>query len=159
MSMGQFGFSLVGAVFLLALFVPNVVWSRTAKPAGYDAGGEDRVLRIAERAGQVLTTTTSLIFTDTNLRHWSPWSWWLVAATAAMALYELSWARYFRSRQSLNDFYRSLLGVPIPLAVLPVAAFLLLGIYGLLLPLIAAAAVLGVGHIGIHLQHRRALHP
>ncbi|MEV8515449.1 hypothetical protein [Dactylosporangium sp. NPDC051484] len=157
--MGQFGFSLVGAVFLLALFVPNLVWSRTAKPAGYDASGENRVLRIAERAGQALTTTTSLIFADTNPRHWSPWSWWLVAAAAAMVTYELSWVRYFRSRRTSHEFYRSLFGVPVPLAVLPIAAFLLLGIYGRLLPLIAATAVLGIGHIGVHLQHRRALRP
>jgi len=152
MAMGHFGFSLIGAVFLLALFVPNVIWSRTAKPTGYDASGENRVLRTAERAGQALTTTTSLIFADRNLGHWSPWWWWLVAAATAMAAYEVSWARYFRSQQTLNDFYGSLLGVPVPLVVLPVAAFLLLGIYGHLLPLIAAAAVLGIGHIGIHLN-------
>jgi hypothetical protein len=157
MTMGRLGFSLVGAVFLLALFVPNLVWSRTAKPAGYDASGENRILRFAERSGQVLTTTAAIIFTDTNLHHWSSWSWWLVAASTLMAAYEVAWVRYFRSNRTMSDFYGSFLGVPVPLASLPVAAFLLLGIYGRLLPLIAAVVLLGIGHVGIHLQHRREL--
>ncbi len=57
----------------------------------------------------------------------------------------------------MRSFYGSLLGIPLPLATLPVAAFLLLGAYGRLLPLVLASAVLGIGHIGIHWQHRRAL--
>lgn len=60
-------------------------------------------------------------------------------------------------RATMRDFYGSLLGIPLPLATLPVSAFVLLGVYGRLLPLIVAVAVLGVGHIGIHLQRARAL--
>lgn len=156
-AVGHFGFSVVGAVFLLGLFVPNLLWSRTARPAGYDPAGEPVTLRILERAGQALTTTAALIFRDTNLHPWSPWSWWFVAAATLMVAYEVCWVRYFTSERTLNDFYRSRFGVPVPLATLPVAAFLLLGAYGRILPLIVAVAVLGVGHIGIHLQHRRAL--
>lgn len=153
--MGQFGFSVVGTVFLLGLFVPNLLWSRLERPGGYDPASEPLVLRILERAGQALTTTTALIFTGTSLSRWSPWSWWFVAAAALMAGYEMCWIRYFRSTRRRYDFYRSLLGVPVPLATLPVAAFLLLGIYGRVLPLIISVTILGVGHIGIHLGHRR----
>ena len=49
------------------------------------------------------------------------------------------------------------LGVPMAGATLPVAAFLLLGIYGQVIWMVLSAAVLGIGHIGIHWQHRRAL--
>lgn len=73
-----------------------------------------------------------------------------------MVAYEAGWIRYFTGRRTVRDFYRSLLGIPVSLATLPVAAFLLLGIYGHLLPLIAAVVVPGIGHIGIHLQHLRA---
>lgn len=155
--MGEFGFSFVGLAFLLALFVPNIVWAAVAKPVDYDASSENRVLGILERVGQVLTTATALIFADTNLRPWTPWSWWLVAAVVLMLAYEAGWIRYFVSQRTMRDFYRSLLGIPVPLATLPVAAFILLGVYGPLVPLIAAAVVLGVGHIGIHVQHARAL--
>ncbi|MES2169237.1 MAG: hypothetical protein V4479_00735 [Actinomycetota bacterium] len=155
--MGQFGFSYIGAAFLVALFVPNIVWAAAARPEGYDPGPENRVLQALERVGQVLTVATALLFSDTNLHPWSSWSWWLVGAVALMVAYEAAWVRYFAGRHTMGNFYRSLLGVPLPLATLPVAAFLLLGIYGRLLPLIGASLILGFGHIGIHLQHRRAL--
>lgn len=155
--MPPLGFSVVGCVFLVGLFVPNLIWASRAKPVGYDPSGEDSVLRGLERVGQVITTVAALVFADTNVRNWSGWSWWLVAAVALMALDEAYWVRYFRSRRAVADFYRSAAGVPVPLASLPVTAFALLGIYGRAWPLTAAAVVLGIGHVGIHLKHRRAL--
>ena len=73
------------------------------------------------------------------------------------ALYEGFWVRYFRGKRALSDFYRPLLGIPAPGATLPVLAFLFLGIYGKVIWLIAASVILGIGHIGIHLQHSREL--
>ena len=72
-----------------------------------------------------------------------------------MLLYELWWVRYFRSERRLSDFYSSFLGIPVAGATLPVLAFLLLGIYGKLIWLLLSAVILGVGHIGIHLTHRK----
>ncbi|HWL01570.1 MAG TPA: hypothetical protein VNQ52_04270 [Microbacteriaceae bacterium] len=155
--MGEFGFSFVGLAFLLALFIPNILWATVAKPRDYESGSENRVLLALERVGQVLTTAAALLFADTNLQPWSAWSWWLVAAVVLMLAYEAGWIRYFLSRRTMRDFYRSLLGVPVPLAILPLVAFVLLGVYGRLIPLVVAAVVLGIGHIGIHLQHVRAL--
>lgn len=154
--MGHFGFGYVGLAFLLLLFVPNLFWLKN-KPEGYDPSGESRVLSILERVGEIGVTCTAVVFTDCNLRPWSPWSLWLVAAAGAMALYEVWWLRYFRSPHRMEDFYRSLLGVPVAGATLPVAALLLLGIYGRFVWLLLFAAILGVGHIGIHLRHRAAL--
>src|SRR5665213_2617880 len=146
-AMGRFGFSYVGSVFLLALFVPNVMWAIFARPQGYDPSSENRVLWTLERVGQVLTVATAVLFANTNLRPWTPWSWWLVAAAVLMTAYEIGWIRYFASGRTMRDFYRSLLGVPVPLATLPVTAFLFLGVYGHLLPLIVATVMLGIGHI------------
>ena len=156
--MPEFGFSAVGAAFLVALVVPNLAWTR-ARPSGYDPSGEHPALRAFEGAGQALTTLAAVVFAGTNLRPWSGWSWWLVAAVALMAGYEACWLRYFRSRRTLADLYRVALGVPVPLATLPVAAFVLLGVYGRVWPLVLAALLLGVGHVGIHLGHRRSLGP
>ncbi|MBE6760245.1 MAG: hypothetical protein E7554_09220 [Ruminococcaceae bacterium] len=153
--MGHLGFSYVGLIFLLMLFVPNIIWARNI-PEGYSAEGESRVLGLFERVGEAAASCCALIFTDFNLRPWSPWCLWLVFSFGLMVLYELWWVRYFRSERTLMDFYGStVLGIPLPGAVLPVAAFLLLGVYGKVIWMIIAAVILGIGHIGIHLQHYR----
>lgn len=152
--MGHLGFSYVGFLFLLLLIVPNLFWTRH-RPKDYSSAKENRALLALEKAGQVCVTCAVLIFSDFNLRPWSLWSLWLAAAVLLMALYEFWWIRYFRSPETLKDFYGDFLGIPVPGAVLPVVAFFLLGVYGRVLWLMLSVAVLGIGHIGIHLQHRR----
>lgn len=152
--LGHLGFSYVGLVFLIMLIVPNLIWVKN-QPKGYTAENESRVLGIFERIGEVLTCCCALIFSDFNIKPWSEWSWWLVAATALMVLYELWWVRYFCSKRELTDFYRSFLGIPVAGATLPVLAFFLLGIYGKVIWMLIAAIILGIGHIGIHMQHRK----
>ena len=44
-----------------------------------------------------------------------------------------------------------------PLASLPVAAFVCLGMYGKVVWMVLSAIVLGVGHIGLHWQHKKTL--
>ena len=156
--MGTFGFSYIGLIYLLMLFIPNGLWARN-QPEGYRelAAHENRILLGFERIGQMLTTTIALVFSDFNLHAWASWSWWLVTSFMLMLLYLACWIRYFRNGQTLELFYGSFLGISVPLASLPVLAFLLLGIYGKVWWLAAAAIVLGIGHIGIHLQHRRTI--
>lgn len=55
------------------------------------------------------------------------------------------------------DFYSSLFGIPVAGATLPVSAFLLLAIYGKNIVLGIAIVILGIGHIGIHLAHRKEI--
>lgn len=74
-----------------------------------------------------------------------------------MAMYELWWIRYFRSERKLSDFYSDFLFIPLAGATLPVLAFFLLGIYGRVIWMLIAAALLGIGHIGVHIQHRREI--
>lgn len=151
---GHFGFSYTGCIFLLLLFIPNMIWTKKM-PQGYTSEKENRILLFLERTGEVLVCCCALVFSDFNLRPWSAWSWWLLASVALMVLYELWWIRYFRSERRLEDFYSSFAGVPLAGATLPVAAFFLLGIYGKIIWMLIAAAILGIGHIGIHLQHSR----
>ena len=118
---------------------------------------ESRVLLAFERTGEVLTCACALCFSDFNWQGYSAWTWWLFAAALLMLFYELWWIRYFRSERKLSDFYSSFLGIPVAGATLPVAAFLLLGIYGKVFWLIISAVILGIGHIGIHLVHRKEI--
>lgn len=70
---GHFGFSYVGLVFLLLLFVPNIIWARK-KPQRYTSENENKVLLIFERVGEFLTITCVLIFDNFNLHGWSRWT-------------------------------------------------------------------------------------
>jgi hypothetical protein len=74
-----------------------------------------------------------------------------------MLLYEMNWIRYFDGEHTLNSFYGSFCGFPVAGASLPILAFLLLSIYGKVIWLSISVLVLGLGHIGIHLQHLKAI--
>lgn len=150
----NFGFSYMGLIFLLMLFVPNILWTRN-KPEDYEkyAAGENKILLGFERVGEVLVTCIALICKDFNPHCLSPWTGWLGLSFVLMILYEIYWLRYFKSPKTMSDFYSSLLGIPVAGAILPVLAFLLLGIYGRNLLMIVSVCILGIGHIGIHLAH------
>ena len=57
----------------------------------------------------------------------------------------------------MKDFYRSILGIPVAGATLPVLAFPLLAVYGKNVIFGVAVIILGIGHIGIHLMHSREI--
>ena len=150
--LGHLGFAYVGLVYLLMLFIPNLIWAKHL-PIDYDTEHENKVLLIFERVGQVLVTCVTVIFKDFNINTISLWSIWLLFSFCIMLLYEIAWIRYFLSKNIEKNFYRSLFGIPVPLASLPVLGFLLLGIYGKVIWLILSIIILGIGHIGIHIQH------
>lgn len=154
--LGHFGFSYVGAIYLVMLFVPNIIWSKH-HPVGYNSDTENRILLVFERIGEVAVSCTAVIFSDFNIRLDSLWTLWLLVSAIFMLMYEIYWIRYFRSQKSLEDFYSSLLGIPVAGATLPIIAFLLLGIYGKNIWMIVWVIILGIGHIGIHLQHKKQL--
>ena len=152
------GFSYIGLLYLLMLFIPNLFWTKH-QPTGYEkyAVRENRILGLFERVGEVLVCTVVLIFSDFTIGRIRPWSLVLAGSFLLMVLYEIYWIRYFRSEKRMKDFYSSLLGIPVAGATLPVAAFLLLAVYGRNPLLAAAAVILGVGHIGIHAGHLREI--
>ena len=152
----HFGFSYIGFIFLLMLMIPNIIWSKN-QPKDYDkyVKNENKVLLLFERIGEMLVTCISLIFSDFNINKISNWSSILLIAFILMILYEIYWIKYFKSNRTMKDMYSSLLGIPVAGATLPIFAFLLLGIYGKNVFLIIATIILGIGHIGIHLNHRK----
>ena len=154
----KLGFSYVGLVYLVMLMLPNIIWSKN-QPKDYEkyVGNENKVLLMLERVGEVLVSCAALVFSDFNIKPWSSWSWWLVVSFALMVLYEIYWIRYFKSEKTMEDFYSSILGIPVAGATLPVLAFLLLAVYGKNVVLGVTVIILGIGHIGIHLMHRREI--
>ncbi|MBO4360008.1 MAG: hypothetical protein J5822_03940 [Eubacteriaceae bacterium] len=147
------------------LVIPNVLWARGRQPAGYEhiSGNENRILLALERAGEAAVSACLLLFRsmgpsvrllpeglfiDPRIILW-------IASFLLMILYECWWIRYFRSERTLEDFYSSFAGFPVAGASLPVTATLILGIYSGNAVMIVSGLILGIGHIGIHLMHRK----
>ena len=84
----HFGFSYVGLIYLVMLMLPNILWTKN-QPKDYDkyARNENKILLALERIGEVLVSCAAVIFSDFNIKPWSPWSVWLVASFALMVLY------------------------------------------------------------------------
>lgn len=156
--MYHLGFSYVGLIYLLMLFIPNIIWTKH-KPTNYEqyAQQENKILQIIEKTGEVLVCCCVLIFSDFNIRLDSLWGIWLFLSFLLMFLYEIFWIKYFRSEKEMSDFYRSICGIPVAGATLPVCAFILLGVYGRNVFLILSAVILGIGHIGIHVSHYKKI--
>lgn len=154
----QFGFSYIGLVFLLMLMLPNIIWSGN-KPENYSnyVKNENKILLFLERAGEISVTCIVLMFNCIDINIKSVHSVILAAAAVLMVLYEIYWVRYFKSNKTMEDMYGVFMGIPAAGAVLPVSAFLLLGVYGKNILLIISTIVLGIGHIGIHLNHMKEL--
>ena len=152
------GFSYLGLIFLIMLFVPNSLWTKN-QPNDYEkyVVNENKILLFLERVGEAAVSCLALIFSDFNLHQLSLWTIWLLLACILMIMYEIYWIRYFRSPKTMKDFYSSLLGIPVAGASLPVMAFLCLGIYGKNILLIIAVIFLGIGHIGIHMCHKKEI--
>lgn len=152
----KWGISVVGIVFLLMLFIPNIIWSKK-QPEGYEEASkrENKLLLALERAGEALVSTLVLIDRRHDSFSLSPRSGYMILALILMILYELYWRKYFRSSRTLADMYSDYCGFPLAGASLPVFAVFLLGIYACNVFLTAAAVILGIGHIGIHLMHKK----
>lgn len=153
------GFSYVGLIMLLMLFIPNFIWTRN-QPKGYEEfeKKENKILLMFERVGQFIVTPCAVIFSDFNPKGWNWWCWVLVLAFLNLVVYDIAWVRYFKSEKTMKDFYKSFLGMPLALATYPVIAFYLLGVFGGNILMIFGAFILGIGHIGIHAQHAREVY-
>lgn len=156
--MFQFGFSYVGFIYILMLFIPNIIWKKH-KPANYEeySKKESKVLRIIEKIGEILVCCCALIFSDFNIKLDSIWCIWLAGSFILMVLYEIYWVRFFRSEKKMSDFYSGICGFPAAGAALPVYAFILLGVYGENVFLIVSSIILGIGHIGIHASYNKSI--
>ena len=163
----SFGVGYVGIIFLLMLFIPNIIWTRF-QPIGYMdyVKNENKLLGLLEKIGEVGATIPLPIFTDFNFKscpignkgfYFSCLDLYIVFAFCLMILYEIYWVRYFKSGHTMKDFYSGIVGIPLAGATLPVIALLMIGISARNVALIPVAIILGIGHIGIHYMHYKEI--
>jgi hypothetical protein len=70
-----------------------------------------------------------------------------------ITLYYAGWLRYLLGGRAEVLFYRSMLGIPLPMAVMPVVYFLLAAAWLNSIWLLISALILGVGHITVTLRN------
>ena len=152
----RFGFSYIGLIWLIMILIPNFIWIKN-KPNDYEkyVVNENKLLLVLEKAGAAIVTCVALMFSDFNFKGWNFWCAVLIMSFLCMVLCEIFWVRYFKSEKTMKDFYSNLLGIPVAGATLPVIAFFLLGIYGGNGLMLFGSIIFGIGHIGIHLAHRK----
>ena len=82
-----FGFSYIGFMWLIMLFVPNYIWVKN-KPQDYEkyVGNENKFLLALERAGEFIVTPVALMFSDFNFKGWNFWSVVIILSFLCMVL-------------------------------------------------------------------------
>lgn len=95
--MFSFGFSYIGLIYLLMLFLPNLFWTKY-KPEHYEeyAKNENKILLTFERVGQILVCVNVIIFSNFNIRN-TLWIIWLILSFLLMILYEIYWIKYYKA--------------------------------------------------------------
>jgi hypothetical protein len=146
------GFSPFGLVLSLAVLAPNLlmIWlpPRTAAPSV----AVPRPLAWLERTGQALCLVLPVIVEPAATRWW--WSW---PVAIALAVYYALWARYLHEGRALTALYRPLWKIPVPMAVMPVAALLAGSVLLDNVWLAAGALVLAAGHVPASVVIARSL--
>ncbi len=132
------GFSLAGLVVSLAILAPTLLLRGAPAPP---PPAVPAVLTGLERAGQAGCLVLPALTGDPTGRGW------LVVVLAAVLGYYALWARYLYGGRRLALLYAPLGPIPVPMAVLPVLAFLAAALWLASWPVAVAVAVLAVGHL------------
>ncbi|RKS86277.1 hypothetical protein DEU37_2643 [Microbacterium sp. AG790] len=146
------GFSPHGLVLSIALFAPSLLLVRFPPHPAPTSVGVPRSLVALERVGQVLCVTVPVITVGGDVR----W-WWALPVSLLVVAYGALWIRFVAGGCRLDLLFGPVWGIPVPMAVLPVAAFLA-GSAWLANPWMAVAAVvLAAGHLPSSLFTARTL--
>jgi hypothetical protein len=136
-----------GALIPVLLMLPNVVWMLLPKAEASEQASEPLLLTIAENIGRAAILILPFFFSlNLNRKLSTPV---VVGMGLALAIYYVSWIRYFLGGRAAHLFAAPLLGIPLPMATAP-TLFLILSSYLMNSWLMLAASVwFGVAHIWV----------
>lgn len=135
-------FSVLGLALSLVVFVPNLLLLWFPPRPAMERVTVPTIVEILERSGQALCVTVPVITVGARVL----W-WWAIPVGILVVAYWALWVRYLVSGRRRASLFASIVGLPVPMALLPVGVFLA-GAAWLQNPWIAiAAAVLAAGHI------------
>jgi hypothetical protein len=147
-ALGDLNIAIKSGVLIPVLFmIPNVVWMLVPKS---DQGVQVHIpfsLTIIENAGRVAVLILPFFFSlDLNKQFSRPM---LIGMALALAIYYVSWIRYFLGGRSVVLLGEPLFGIPLPMAVAP-TVFLVLSSYLMSSWLmLGASIVFGIAHIWV----------
>ena len=111
-------FSIAGLAVSILVLAPNLLLLAAPPRDGIRTRDAGIVATVLERAGQAGCLVAPFLTGGA-----ATWSLWLVPVVLAVAGYLALWGRYLAERR-FATLYRSAGPLPIPMAVLPVVAFL-----------------------------------
>ena len=132
-----------------AVLIPNVLYLRfpPSDAANYGEPRDSLPFKIIERAGQASSFIMPLFFPLSFGRALQIGAWAVMGL--ALALYYAGWIRYFSRGRHYALLFSPMIGIPVPMAVGPVAYFLLSAMVLGSNWQAVAAVVLAIGHITI----------
>ncbi len=131
-----------------AVLVPNLLYLLYPPVnAEQGAAADPPLFTILERVGQACCFLMPIFFPLSFSGPLVVSAW--IALALSLGLYYAGWIRYMRGGRDFSLLFRPMFGIPIPMAVFPVACFLLESIVMRSILPAVAALVLGVGHITI----------
>lgn len=124
------------------------------KPAAEPDG--KMVWVVLERAGQVgcivaLCTATGFYYGKNQI--------WMSGMIACICIYYTLWGRYLVKRRDYAVLFMPFAGIPVPMAVFPIGAFLFAACWGESIWLGVATVLFGIGHIANSLRCYRQIKP
>lgn len=136
-----------GALIPLLVMLPNVVWVFAPKANAGPSPSEPLLLTILENVGRFATLILPFFFSlDLHKRFSTPV---LIGMGLALAVYYTCWIRYFAGGRTTALLGAPFLGIPLPMAVAPIA-FLILSSYLMSsLWMFSASILFGLAHIWI----------
>ena len=152
----------LGGLVTLLVLLPNLLML-FLPPTGLPAAAGKKsslttAMEIVERAGQVSAFVIPFFYplrVKGSLEIAS-----LAGMILALSFYYINWGRYVLQGRAFRLLFQPCLGIPVPLAISPVVYFLLASLLFHSWYLLAAAVVLGMGHIYVSsLEWQRARLP
>ena len=115
-----------GAFIPILIMLPNFLWMLFPAVDTSESPAEPLPLTIIENAGRIVAMVIPFFY---NLRFDAPISALVVILMGlALLTYYIAWGRYFTNGRAKDLMRASLFGIPLPMAITPIA-FLLLSSY------------------------------
>lgn len=147
-------FSWTGLIMMLLIMLPSIAFALLFPPKNMpEKPGRPRmVFVILERVGQAGCVILSM-FTELPIAL----SAWSALCLICLIVYYSLWIRYIAKGKDFKWLFAPFLGIPVPMAIFPVAAFGFAAVWGQSIWLGAASAVLATGHIAVSLNSYKSV--